>query len=292
MRASCASVVKPVDPGDLADQLRRDQHAEALLCQQLWGDLCDEAGELLVELGDRAGQFPDPGDHVARDLHLDGGRGSTETPGDLGLPRRVDQDALGDLPLGPEVVQLPAQLVDQPGPGVHEPPTMQRQQPDLELGAGKPGGRERVDAFPQRGAGDRERVDRIGLPALPDPFAGLGHQPGWEPDDRLAAIDQEPLQASGHVPDVLDHPHPLAVELTSPLQQLTEPLTSCSDRSLRDLHPSALTATPVCVCLCGSIPIVNIMSVPSSNDPMKRTPGGHYSVGALPSSYQVTPGRP
>jgi hypothetical protein len=25
---------------------------------------------------------------------------------------------------------------------------------------------------------------------------------------------------------------------------------------------------------------------------MKRTPGGHYSVGALPSSYQVTPGRP
>jgi hypothetical protein len=31
------------------------------------------------------------------------------------------------------------------------------------------------------------------------------------------------------------------------------------------------------------------MSVPSSNDPMKRTPGGHYSVGALPSSYQVTP---
>src|SRR5450755_2889040 len=25
---------------------------------------------------------------------------------------------------------------------------------------------------------------------------------------------------------------------------------------------------------------------------MKRTPGGHFSVGAMPRSYQVTPGRP
>jgi hypothetical protein len=185
-----------------------------------------------------------PHDHVARDLHLDGGRGSTETPGDLGLPRRVDQDALGDLPVGPEIVQLPAQLVDQPGPGVHKPLTMQRQQPDLELGAGKPGGRERVDALPQRGACDRERVDRIGLPALPDPLAGLCHQPGWEPDNRLAAIDQEPLQPAGHVPDVLDHPHPLAVELARPLQQLTEPLTSCTDRPLGDLHAERVNRDP------------------------------------------------
>src|ERR1035437_7665028 len=77
---------EPVDPGDLTDQLGRDQHAEALLCQQLRRDLVDEAGELLVEMGDRAGQLPDPGDHVARDLHLDGARGSPETLGDLGLP--------------------------------------------------------------------------------------------------------------------------------------------------------------------------------------------------------------
>jgi hypothetical protein len=77
---------------------------------------------------------------------------------DLGLPGRVNQDALGDLPLGPEIVQLPAQLVDQPGAGVHQPFAMQRQQPDLELGSAESGGRERVDSLPERGASDRQRI--------------------------------------------------------------------------------------------------------------------------------------
>ena len=77
----------------------------------------------------------------------------------------------------------------------------------------------------------RQRVDRIGLAALTDPLAGVSHQPGREPDDRLAAIDQEPLQPAGYVPDVLDHPHPLAVELATPLEQLTESLAPGSDRN-------------------------------------------------------------
>src|SRR5450755_3140634 len=143
------------------------------------------------------------GDHVACDLHLDGARRSPQALRDLGLPGLLDQDALGDLPVWPEVVQLPAQLVDQPGPGVHQPLTMQSQQPDLELDAGQPSGRERVDSLAQRRTGDRQRVDRVRLPPLADVLAGVGHQPGREPHDGLAAIDQEPLQAAGHVPNVL-----------------------------------------------------------------------------------------
>ena len=163
---------------------------------------------------------------------------------DLGLPAGVNQDALGDLPLGPEVVQLPAQLVDQPGAGVHQPLAMQRQQPDLELGSGEPGRRERVHALAQRGASDRQRVDRIRLPALADPLAGVGHQPRREPHDRLAAIDQEPLQRPRDMPDVLDHPHPLAIEPARPLQQLTEPVSPGRDRALRDLHPERVDRHP------------------------------------------------
>ena len=102
---------------------------------------------------------------------------------------------------------------------------MQCEQPDLELSAGEPRGRQRVDSLSERRPCDREGVDRVGLPALADPAAGVGHQPWGEAHDRLAAIDQEPLQRPGHVPDVLDHPHPLEIELARPLQQVTESLT-------------------------------------------------------------------
>ena len=44
--------------------------------------------------------------------------------------------------------------------------------------------------------------------------------------------------------DVLEHPHPLAVELASPLQQLTESLTPGSDRALRDLHAERVDRDP------------------------------------------------
>jgi hypothetical protein len=96
-----------------------------------------------------------------------------------------------------------------------------------------------------------------------------------------------------------DRPLVVAVSRTGFESSLRAHSNSCPNPSRRALTvrcaictPSGSTATPECVCLCGSTPIVTIPTVPSSNDPMKRTPGGHYSVGALPSSYQVTPGRP
>ena len=80
-----------VNPGDLADQLGGDQHPDPSFGQQLGRDLSDEPGELLVELGDRAGQLPDPADHVARDPDPDVGSASPQTPSDLGLPAGPDQ---------------------------------------------------------------------------------------------------------------------------------------------------------------------------------------------------------
>src|SRR5205814_720368 len=125
---------------------------------------------------------------------------------------------------------------------------------------------------------DRERVDRIGLATLTNRLPGVSHQPRREPDDGLAAIDQEPLQPAGYVPDVLDHPHPHAIELATPLQQLTEPVTPRRDCPLRDLHLERVDRDPR-VRLLVRIDPDRHHSQPSlhSNDPMKRTPGGHYS---------------
>ena len=140
--------LEALDAGDLADQLGRDQYPDSLLCQELWCELSHQAGELLIQFGDRAGQLADATDHVAGDPHPDlGWIGVLQAAGDLDLPGGQDEHPLGDRPVGPEVVQLPAQLVDQPGAVAHEPLAVQPKQPDLKLGAGQTSGRERFEPF-------------------------------------------------------------------------------------------------------------------------------------------------
>jgi hypothetical protein len=51
-----------------------------------------------------------------------------------------------------------------------------------------------LDAFAQRGPGDRERVDVIGLAAVAVRAALAGHRPGRDPDDALAVSEQETLE--------------------------------------------------------------------------------------------------
>src|ERR1039458_6889121 len=63
--------LEALDAGDLADQLGRDQYPDSLLCQELWCELSHQAGELLIQFGDRAGQLADATDHVAGDPHPD-----------------------------------------------------------------------------------------------------------------------------------------------------------------------------------------------------------------------------
>jgi hypothetical protein len=73
-------------------------------------------------------------------------------------------------------MELPAQLVDQPDPRVHQPFAVQRQLTDLELWAGEPGGRQSIDSFSQGGACDRERVHWVRLAAVTNIVAYFGHQ--------------------------------------------------------------------------------------------------------------------
>ena len=51
--------VKAVDPGDLADQLRGDDHAETAFGEELWREFVTSR-RVRRELGDRAGQVADP----------------------------------------------------------------------------------------------------------------------------------------------------------------------------------------------------------------------------------------
>ena len=138
------------------------------------------------------------------------------------------------------------------------------EQPHVELGPGQPRDRQRLEALAQRGAGDRDRIDDIGLAALARRLARAGHQLRRHPHDALAAREQEPLQRAGHVPAVLDRPHPLATNAARPAQQIIKRAALRANRQVGEHAPvAASTAPTVCETLCVSAPITIIFTSPS-----------------------------
>jgi sulfate adenylyltransferase subunit 2 len=97
-----------------------------------------------LESVDRSGQLADAPQLVAGDPHARGLLGAQQTSADAVLPTAGGQDAGRDLELGPQVVQMPAQIVDQLGALRDEPLAVIDQQPDLELRSGQPGDRQSV----------------------------------------------------------------------------------------------------------------------------------------------------
>jgi hypothetical protein len=139
-------------------------------------------------------------------------------------------------------MQVPAQIVDERGALAHKPLLVLVKQPDFQLDSGKMGGREVLEAFLERAPGDRERVDRIGLAALANGRASLGHQVRREPRDRFAVIDKEPLERAGHVPAVLQHPRPLRAHVLVPSLDCEERTTG--GQVLVEALPRFYSVTP------------------------------------------------
>jgi hypothetical protein len=90
------------------------------------------------------------------------------------------------------------------------------QQPQIQLGAIQPGGRQLLNVLAQRGARDRERVDAVGLAALAPGATDVGHQLGRDAQHPLAAADQEALEGSRDVATVLQRPHALLAQTARP----------------------------------------------------------------------------
>jgi hypothetical protein len=80
------------------------------------------------------------------------------------------------------------------------------QQPQIKLRSVQLRGWEGIQPFLQRGAGNIERVDRVGLAALTGALARLRGQMRRDAQHPLAALDQEALERAGHVPAILKRP--------------------------------------------------------------------------------------
>lgn len=100
----------------------------------------------------------------------------------------------------------------------------------------------------QRRAGDRGRVDGIGLALGVFAATGLTHYLRRHPDDRFAAGEQRSFQPTRHVPAVFYRPAAPLVAVSPPHQLLMAAVAGATGSS----------ATAVCVSLCGSIPMVTI----------------------------------
>ena len=93
-----------------------------------------------------------------------------------------------------------------------------------------------VQAFLDRSARDRDRVDHIGLAALTRRVARASGQLRWDAHDPLAAGEQEPLERPRNVAAVLERPHTLAADTARPAQQVLERAALRAHRVVRE-HP-------------------------------------------------------
>jgi hypothetical protein len=74
--------------------------------------------------------------------------------------------AARQLKFGPQIVQVPLERAVERHAGADEPLAVIDQQPQIKFRAGQLGARQRLDPGSQRGPGDRDRVDPVGLATL------------------------------------------------------------------------------------------------------------------------------
>jgi hypothetical protein len=177
---------------------------------------------------------------------------------------------------------VPPESVSEPGALADELIAIVGQHPDLHRLLVQERSREALHTLPERRAGDRRRVDRIGLPRLAATAPRAVGQRRRHPDDPLTVRYQRPLQPSRHEPTVLDRPHPLGVELNPEPQPIERPHIAGLNHALPADDPGRRIQRHKRV-----RPLVRVhpnhdhVHVPSLEIwPTERIPGGQTSVGA------------
>ena len=187
---------------------------------------------------------------------------------------------------------MPLQRVVDRDPLANESFAVIDEQPQVELGPIQVRRRQGVQALAQRRAGDRERVDAVGLPAPARLAPRRRHQRGMHAQDTLPALDQKPLQRARDMPAILNRPHTVVAQAARPCEQRRGALGARRNRLLAEHfarcrnHGGDRVRALVGVRTEHDHDLVHLHLEPS------WTPGGHGLLGAVPRSYQVTPRHP
>jgi hypothetical protein len=280
--------------GGVADDDRGGDRPAAVLGQQCRAVSFDQRFDFGAQLAPLDGDLSDPLQDQFRDANLRAAWQTCEPAGDSLADLRVVKARWGELgfKLRRELHEVPTQPVRQAAAFGHDLVAVVVEDADLERLLVQVRDRERFGPFSERGAGDRGRVDRIGLPRLAYCPPGCLGQPRRDADDSVTAGEKPALQPAGHVSAVLYRPHALGVELCGERQRQQRAVVRRRDRQLpardagyrieRDKRVRAL------VCVHTDHDHLHRPFV-GENRPTERISGGHTSVGAMPRSYEVTP---
>src|SRR3954464_10805583 len=221
-RASLAAVAKRCAPAISPASLAAVSGPNPGSLSSCGASCATSSGDLALEPGDGLGELAQPAQLVAGDPDAHGLLGPGQAPRDPCAPLLREQGATWQLELGPEVVEVPEQRAVELDAVTDEAFAVVDEQAEVELWPVQVSGREGLQPLLQRGTGDVERVDRVGLAALAGTPARIGGQVRGNPQHALAALDQKSLQRPRHVPAVLKRPHAVLVESARPLQQRAE----------------------------------------------------------------------
>ena len=215
-----------------------------------------------------------------------------EAPGDALLPAAAWISARGrNLEVGPAVVQVPAQVVDQRacaarrGARDDRPATGHRARGPASCATGSVSRPSR-----DRGPGDRDGVDRDRTCRARVPSgARRPSASGATRTTRSPRREQEALQRPGDVAAVLDRPHPLAVRgrAPTPAGHQTSAAWPCTVAVGEHAAGRGVDRGQRVRVLVGVRPDHDHLHRPFDWDTDERIAGGHISVGAMPRSLSV-----
>ncbi|OEV30487.1 hypothetical protein AN219_10235 [Streptomyces nanshensis] len=155
-----------VDPGRLADQYRRGQHADSGHGQQIRRQWGHPVRQPPVQRRDPLGQRPDVFHQLHRDLATHRDRTRVQPAQQLNLRTLAAQLPQTRRQIRVEGMAMPAQTVDDPGAFANQATAVIHHKPQLQGLFIQPGRRQ--PRLTLRGAGHGQGIDRIRLPALTD----------------------------------------------------------------------------------------------------------------------------
>ena len=189
---------------------------------------------------------------------------------------------------------MPEQVVIERGAHPDEPLAVIDQQPDVELDAGQLRDRQRAPR-PRAARRGRRRARRCGRTCRAHGRRGA-RRPStwWRPGPHARrGTSRNRSKAARDMPAVLQRPHPLGAQAASPRQRRGQtrarrPRSSCRPAARRCSRRRRRWCASSCACphRARSSPASPFTSTESGR------PADNACLGAVPRSYQVTPGHP